>query len=153
MSIIFNLFSIPPLACRLLPVLQFCPILRGSNFGWVFRSGHIFDSVYISPDCISQKKIGKLRKSDTKPAHGQPQGRLERQGIMVGLRRKSDQSYRRRQRDKAQGREIPASPRSAREVKGSRLANPMPSALLGEGPLFSEGRRRSQRSCGPEDCL
>jgi len=52
MSIIFNLFSIPPLACRLLPVLQFCPILRGSNFGWVLRSGHIFDSFYISPDWL-----------------------------------------------------------------------------------------------------
>ena len=57
MSIIFNLFSIPPLACRLLPVLQFCPILRGSNFGWVLRSGHIFDSFYISPDWISAASL------------------------------------------------------------------------------------------------
>jgi len=32
-----------PVAYRLLPVLQFCPILRATNFGWVSRSGHIFD--------------------------------------------------------------------------------------------------------------
>ena len=29
----------------------------------------------------------------------------------------------------------------------------MPNALLSRGLLFSEGRRRSQRSCEPEDCL
>src|SRR3989338_4297434 len=29
-------------AC-LLPVLQFCPILPETDFGWVARSGHIFD--------------------------------------------------------------------------------------------------------------
>ena len=33
-----------PVAYRLLPVLQFCPILRATDFGWVSRSGHIFDS-------------------------------------------------------------------------------------------------------------
>ena len=36
-------FLLSPVAYRLLPVLQFCPILRATNFGWVSRSGHIFD--------------------------------------------------------------------------------------------------------------
>ena len=30
-------------AFRLLPILHFCLILRANNFGWVTRSGHIFD--------------------------------------------------------------------------------------------------------------
>src|SRR5678815_3164135 len=36
-----------------------------------------------------------------------------------GLRRQSDQSYRRRQRDETQSREVPTAPRSAGEVNGS----------------------------------
>ncbi len=47
--------SLPPVACCLLPLafLINLPYLRETNFGWVPRSGHIFDSFYISPDWIS----------------------------------------------------------------------------------------------------
>lgn len=40
------------LSCRLLPSLLFCPILRGTNFGLVSRSGHVFVSTS-SPGLVS----------------------------------------------------------------------------------------------------
>ena len=44
---LFQLEADPPLAePYALPILDFCPILRATNFGWVSRSDHIFYNVY-----------------------------------------------------------------------------------------------------------
>ena len=59
-------FLLSPVAYRLLPVLQFCPILRATDFGWVTRSGHIFDPTS-SPGLALPSRLNWYRMQETRP--------------------------------------------------------------------------------------
>jgi len=43
-----------------LPILHFCLILRVTSFGWVARSGHIFDSAP-SPELAVPDRVSLMR--------------------------------------------------------------------------------------------